>query len=36
MPGSSRMPVSLRESFNNVKRKRQANPFLVLNLDLYV
>ncbi|KAH6688603.1 sphingosine-1-phosphate lyase [Plectosphaerella plurivora] len=34
MPGSSRMPVSLRESFNHVKKSRKTNPFLVLNLDL--
>ncbi|KAH7367229.1 sphingosine-1-phosphate lyase [Plectosphaerella cucumerina] len=34
MPGSSRMPVSLRESFNHVKKSRKTNPFLVVNLDL--
>ncbi|ROT43258.1 sphingosine-1-phosphate lyase [Sodiomyces alkalinus F11] len=34
MPGTSRMPVSLRDSFNQVRRSRNTNPFLVLNLDL--
>ncbi|CRK22760.1 hypothetical protein BN1723_012761 [Verticillium longisporum] len=34
MPGSSRMPVSLRDGFNHVKKSRQTNPFLILNLDL--
>ncbi|TDZ23429.1 Sphingosine-1-phosphate lyase [Colletotrichum orbiculare MAFF 240422] len=34
MPGSSRIPASLRESLQHVKRTRQANPLLVLNLDL--
>ncbi|KAL2143439.1 hypothetical protein VTI28DRAFT_10426 [Corynascus sepedonium] len=36
MPGTSRMPVSLRESFNNVRRRSRAgwNPSLMLNLDL--
>lgn len=38
MPGTSRMPVSLRESFNNVRRRSRAgwNPSLMLNLDLSV
>ncbi|KAM7206294.1 Pyridoxal phosphate-dependent transferase [Rhypophila sp. PSN 637] len=36
MPGTSRMPVSLRESFNSVKKRRpQGNPLQVLNLDLF-
>ncbi|ORY56112.1 pyridoxal phosphate-dependent transferase [Pseudomassariella vexata] len=35
MPGSSRMPISLRESFNSVKRNRPNNPLQVLNLDLF-
>lgn len=34
MSGSSRMPVSLRESFNQVKRRRPANLSAVVNLDL--
>ncbi|RYP46141.1 hypothetical protein DL768_007616 [Monosporascus sp. mg162] len=35
MPGSSRIPVSLRESFNSVKkRSRPSNPLQMLNLDL--
>ncbi|KAK3321010.1 pyridoxal phosphate-dependent transferase [Cercophora scortea] len=35
MPGTSRMPISLRESFNSVKRTRPPNnPWQVLNLDL--
>ncbi|KAM7208443.1 Pyridoxal phosphate-dependent transferase [Naviculisporaceae sp. PSN 640] len=36
MPGTSRMPVSLRESFNVVKNRRPtSNPLQVLNLDLF-
>ncbi|CAJ2508704.1 Uu.00g137300.m01.CDS01 [Anthostomella pinea] len=34
MPGSSRMPISLRESLNSVKRSRPSNPWQVINLDL--
>ncbi|KAI0479239.1 pyridoxal phosphate-dependent transferase [Xylariaceae sp. FL0804] len=34
MPGSSRMPVSLRESFNSVKRSRPRNPLQLVSLDL--
>ncbi|KAH9908128.1 pyridoxal phosphate-dependent transferase [Xylariomycetidae sp. FL2044] len=34
MPGSSRMPVSLRESFNSVRRSRPTNPLHVVSLDL--
>ncbi|KXX79979.1 Sphingosine-1-phosphate lyase [Madurella mycetomatis] len=35
MPGTSRIPVSLREGFNAVRKKSQAsNPLGVLNLDL--
>ncbi|KAK0705365.1 pyridoxal phosphate-dependent transferase [Lasiosphaeris hirsuta] len=34
MPGTSRIPISLRESFNTVKRSRPANTLQVLNLDL--
>ncbi|KAK5661484.1 hypothetical protein OQA88_11388 [Cercophora sp. LCS_1] len=35
MPGTSRMPVSLRESFNSVKRRSHPNnPLQVLSLDL--
>ncbi|KAJ4307186.1 Dihydrosphingosine phosphate lyase [Collariella sp. IMI 366227] len=36
MPGTSRMPVSLREGFNNVRnRSRVSNQLAVLNLDLF-
>ena len=35
MPGSSRMPVSLRSSLESVKRRRQALSLDLLNLDLY-
>ncbi|KAI1400441.1 PLP-dependent transferase [Hypoxylon fuscum] len=36
MPGSSRMPISLRESFNSVqKRSRAINPQQIFNLDLF-
>jgi len=34
MPGTSRMPVSLREGFNSVKKARPRNPLQVLNLNL--
>ncbi|RYP92376.1 hypothetical protein DL770_001476 [Monosporascus sp. CRB-9-2] len=35
MPGSSRIPVSLRETLNSVKkRSRPSNPLQMLNLDL--
>ncbi|OTB04163.1 hypothetical protein M426DRAFT_164332 [Hypoxylon sp. CI-4A] len=35
MPGSSRMPVSLRESFDTVKRRSKTiNPQQVFNLDI--
>jgi sphinganine-1-phosphate aldolase len=37
MPGTSRMPISLRESFNNVRKRsrvRAANPLEMLSLDL--
>lgn len=34
MPGTSRMPVSLRESFNQVKRRRPTSLSAVVNLDL--
>ncbi|KFA79726.1 hypothetical protein S40288_00687 [Stachybotrys chartarum IBT 40288] len=34
MPGSSRMPVSLRASLESVKRRRQAISLDLLNLDL--
>ncbi|KAI1781168.1 PLP-dependent transferase [Hypoxylon cercidicola] len=35
MPGSSRMPISLRESFNDVKmRSRALNPQQVFNLEI--
>ncbi|KAK0635009.1 pyridoxal phosphate-dependent transferase [Bombardia bombarda] len=35
MPGTSRMPVSLRESFNTVKKTRPpSNPLQLVNLDL--
>lgn len=30
------MPISLRESFNNVKKARPGNPLSMVNLDLYV
>ena len=37
MPGTSRIPVSLRQGFNNVrKRSRVSNPLQMLNLDLSV
>ncbi|KAH8677371.1 pyridoxal phosphate-dependent transferase [Xylariales sp. PMI_506] len=35
MPGSSRMPVSLRESFDRVKRTRPSNPLSVLSVELF-
>ncbi|KAJ9141885.1 PLP-dependent transferase [Pleurostoma richardsiae] len=34
MPGTSRMPVSLRETFNNVKRSRPSNPLQFVSIDL--
>ncbi|KAH6656773.1 sphingosine-1-phosphate lyase [Truncatella angustata] len=34
MPGSSRMPISLRESFESIKRNRPRDPWSVVNLDL--
>ncbi|KAL2179839.1 pyridoxal phosphate-dependent transferase [Thermothelomyces heterothallicus CBS 202.75] len=36
MPGTSRLPVSLREGFNTVRRRSRAgwDPSLMLNLDL--
>ncbi|KAK8087029.1 hypothetical protein PG994_002003 [Apiospora phragmitis] len=34
MPGSTRMPISLRESFERVKRNRPANSLALINLDL--
>ncbi|KAK5989295.1 Sphingosine-1-phosphate lyase [Cladobotryum mycophilum] len=34
MPGSSRMPVSLRGSFESVKRRRQALSINMINLEL--
>ncbi len=34
MPGTSRMPVSLREGFHSVRRRSRANPWELLNLDL--
>ncbi|KAI0162797.1 pyridoxal phosphate-dependent transferase [Pestalotiopsis sp. NC0098] len=34
MPGSSRMPISFRESFDSIKKSRPANPWSVVNLDL--
>lgn len=34
MPGSSRIPASLRETFNTVKRSRPSNPLQMLNLEL--
>ncbi|KAK3387203.1 pyridoxal phosphate-dependent transferase [Podospora didyma] len=34
MPGTSRMPISLRKSFNTVKRSRPSNTLQLLNLDL--
>ncbi|EMR61798.1 putative sphingosine-1-phosphate lyase protein [Eutypa lata UCREL1] len=34
MPGSSRIPVSLRDTFNSVKRSRPSNPLQMLNVDL--
>jgi len=34
MPGTSRMPISLRESIASVKRRRPAGPLLLLNLEL--
>ncbi|KAH8888296.1 PLP-dependent transferase [Thozetella sp. PMI_491] len=35
MPGTSRMPISLRDSFNSVKKARPSNPLQMLNLDLF-
>ncbi|KAI1846453.1 hypothetical protein JX265_005023 [Neoarthrinium moseri] len=34
MPGSSRMPISLRESFDSIKKSRPSDPFALVNLDL--
>lgn len=34
MPGSSRIPQSLRGSLESVKRRRQALSLSVINLDL--
>ena len=34
MPGSSRIPASLRETLNTVKRTRPSNPLQVLNIEL--
>ncbi|KAL1884327.1 hypothetical protein VTK73DRAFT_21 [Phialemonium thermophilum] len=34
MPGTSRMPVSLRESFNNVRKARPSSPLSLINLEL--
>ncbi|EOO03598.1 putative sphingosine-1-phosphate lyase protein [Phaeoacremonium minimum UCRPA7] len=34
MPGTSRMPVSLRESLNSVKKSRPRNPLQLFNIDL--
>jgi hypothetical protein len=37
MTGTSRLPVSLREGFNSVRKRSQAsNPLAMLNLDLSV
>lgn len=36
MSGTSRIPVSLAESFNKVKKRRPANLSALVNLDLYV
>ncbi|KAL2257265.1 hypothetical protein VTK26DRAFT_414 [Humicola hyalothermophila] len=36
MPGTSRVPVSLRAGFNNIRRKsRASNPLEIINLDLF-
>jgi len=35
MPGSSRMPVSLRETYNSVKKARPADPLALVNLELF-
>ncbi|KAI3394299.1 hypothetical protein diail_2946 [Diaporthe ilicicola] len=34
MPGSSRMPISLRDSLNSVKRSRNGNPIQFVNVGL--
>ncbi|KAL1855804.1 Dihydrosphingosine phosphate lyase [Diaporthe australafricana] len=34
MPGSSRMPISLRDGLNSVKKSRHGNPIQFLNVDL--
>ena len=34
MPGSSRMPVSLRGSFESVKRRRPALALSLINLEV--
>ncbi|CCC07550.1 hypothetical protein SMACR_06752 [Sordaria macrospora] len=34
MPGTSRMPVSLRQSIDSVKRSRPRNPMQVVNLNV--
>ncbi|KAI2611006.1 PLP-dependent transferase [Hypoxylon fragiforme] len=35
MPGSSRIPISLRDTFNTVKRSRPVNPQQIFNLELF-
>lgn len=34
MPGSSRMPISLRDGINSVKKSRAANAVQFVNIDL--
>ncbi|KAJ0124941.1 hypothetical protein N8I77_005927 [Diaporthe amygdali] len=34
MPGSSRMPISLRDGLNSVKKSRHGNPIQFLNVEL--
>ena len=34
MPGTSRMPVSLRQGIDSVKRSRPRNPMQVVNLNV--
>ena len=36
MPGSSRLPVSLRETFNARARSVRGQQLAALNVDLYV
>jgi sphinganine-1-phosphate aldolase len=36
MPGSSRLPVSLRDTFNAARKSSANGQLLALNIDMYV